>query len=125
MRNKEWEKDILERADNAVNDRAGIRRCDFCDVVNPEPNKAYACQSFHTIAFVDEETRFDLMGSQGAWLACVPCAQFIDAGDVTALVDRCFAVHSRITDNPAERTLLRSFLTLQYEQFMLLKARTQ
>ena len=98
--------------------------CDFCDTVNPEHHKSYACHSFETVAIVGR-VPVPLLESVGSWMACESCAAFIDANDLDGLLDRTVAHLASPIYLPEERIFLRMFLKSQYTQFMRLRLEIQ
>jgi hypothetical protein len=57
--------------------------CDFCSA--PDPVVAYACRSFDATLPENATHEHRMIG---AWVACQPCRELIDAGDREGLVAR-------------------------------------
>jgi hypothetical protein len=96
--------------------------CDFCRA--PQPAYEYPARDFAaTITVTDGgegEKRSAEWRSQGAWLACEPCAELIDAGEYGKLTVRADKAHDSLRPEHLtrhERDLLRGALIALHEAF--------
>lgn len=90
--------------------------CDFC--YRPGPAWSFMARSFTYALVLDDKAAVGR--SVGAWLACTPCRQLVDAGDWQGLARRAVDADGRPDD--ADRAATEGVLVQMYTAFA--RART-